>query len=172
MCSPSPADSAAGRATWRRGAGRSRGTLLLLRSEPFNATERRAPAQSTRPHLWPLPSMMTSSGAPEINPRRRFWPSGSFVEVIRVNQPSMYEEGVNGCAYEGRVTNQRTLPKTNSCALSHTYIVCIHQLYTLFLLCAHIGRWHLVLCCSRERHMALYGPADACASKGIRSVEA
>ena len=61
--------------------GRSRGTLLLLRSEP----------PATR-HDGGGHDLLRTSGFP----RRRFWPGGSRLEVMRVNQPRGYEEGVIG----------------------------------------------------------------------------
>ena len=85
-------------------AGRSRGTLLLLRSEPINTTanDMRPSTPFSRQYTWPLSSMHGRPGSTEADgtvTRRRFWPSGSFVEVIRVNQPRVYAEGVNGCMH-------------------------------------------------------------------------
>jgi len=67
-------------------AGRSRGSLLLLHTEPPSTSDGREPI-----HVWPLPRAAEAPTALH----RRFWPSGSMLEVIRVSQPRAYEEGVN-----------------------------------------------------------------------------
>ena len=97
---------------------RSRGTLLLVNQEPLEpGRDSSAPMASapfpSRPFHWPLhsaassTSSSTSTSAPSHSARggrslhggearRRFWPSGTVAEVVRMRTSARYSEGMHG----------------------------------------------------------------------------